>query len=234
MNLQNYHVPSESPVVYRNKNHHGRTFRARTANEESLVVVTIKISSPYHFFWSSNPRPTGRIFENRCAAKMKNYLLHHRGNRSDRDCSEKKLYRYDRSFFLEQLLKKYTNRCKVTSTPFFLPEPIEPIFHPERFGFSSFVFFYSFFIFRLAPQVSWIRHRDIHILTVGSYTYTSDQRFQATHHKNTDDWTLQIKWAQKRDAGIYECQISTQPVRSYFVTLSVVGKYIVHSMFRSS
>ncbi|KFB47341.1 hypothetical protein ZHAS_00015459 [Anopheles sinensis] len=71
-------------------------------------------------------------------------------------------------------------------------------------------------------RVSWIRHRDIHILTVGSYTYTSDQRFQATHHKNTDDWTLQIKWAQKRDAGIYECQISTQPVRSYFVTLSVV------------
>ncbi|XP_035898586.1 hemicentin-2-like isoform X2 [Anopheles stephensi] len=70
--------------------------------------------------------------------------------------------------------------------------------------------------------VSWIRHRDIHILTVGSYTYTSDQRFQATHHKNIDDWTLQIKWAQKRDAGIYECQISTQPVRSFFVTLSVV------------
>uniref|UniRef100_A0A182FUH9 Ig-like domain-containing protein n=1 Tax=Anopheles albimanus TaxID=7167 RepID=A0A182FUH9_ANOAL len=72
--------------------------------------------------------------------------------------------------------------------------------------------------------VSWIRHRDIHILTVGSYTYTSDQRFQATHHKSNDDWTLQIKWAQKRDAGLYECQISTQPVRSYFVTLSVVGK----------
>uniref|UniRef100_A0A182YF63 Ig-like domain-containing protein n=1 Tax=Anopheles stephensi TaxID=30069 RepID=A0A182YF63_ANOST len=72
--------------------------------------------------------------------------------------------------------------------------------------------------------VSWIRHRDIHILTVGSYTYTSDQRFQATHHKNIDDWTLQIKWAQKRDAGIYECQISTQPVRSFFVTLSVVGE----------
>lgn len=50
-------------------------------------------------------------------------------------------------------------------------------------------------------SVSWIRHRDIHILTVGSYTYTSDQRFQATHHKETDDWTLQIKWAQKRDGG---------------------------------
>ncbi|XP_068916511.1 zwei Ig domain protein zig-8 isoform X2 [Tenebrio molitor] len=70
--------------------------------------------------------------------------------------------------------------------------------------------------------VSWIRHRDIHILTVGSYTYTSDQRFQANHHPETDEWTLQIKWAQKRDGGIYECQISTQPVRSYFVNLNVV------------
>lgn len=73
-------------------------------------------------------------------------------------------------------------------------------------------------------QVSWIRHRDVHILTVGSYTYTSDQRFQATHHKDTDEWTLQIKWAQKRDAGMYECQISTQPIRSFFVHLEVVGE----------
>ncbi|XP_046403244.1 immunoglobulin superfamily DCC subclass member 3-like isoform X4 [Ischnura elegans] len=70
--------------------------------------------------------------------------------------------------------------------------------------------------------VSWIRHRDIHILTVGSYTYTSDQRFQAIHHTDNEEWTLQIKWAQKRDAGIYECQISTQPHRSYFVALNVV------------
>ncbi|XP_065206285.1 kin of IRRE-like protein 1 [Planococcus citri] len=70
--------------------------------------------------------------------------------------------------------------------------------------------------------VSWIRHRDIHILTVGSYTYTTDQRFQAIHRKNSDEWTLQIKWAQKRDGGMYECQISTQPVKSFFVNLSVV------------
>lgn len=75
-------------------------------------------------------------------------------------------------------------------------------------------------------QVSWIRHRDIHILTVGGYTYTSDQRFQANYHAQTDEWILQIKWAQKRDSGIYECQISTQPVRSYFVNVNVVGERI--------
>ncbi|CAG9132485.1 unnamed protein product [Plutella xylostella] len=73
-----------------------------------------------------------------------------------------------------------------------------------------------------AFDVSWIRHRDLHILTVGGYTYTSDQRFQASHAPLGDDWTLHIKWAQQRDAGVYECQVSTQPVRSYFVTLHVV------------
>ncbi|CAH0380764.1 unnamed protein product [Bemisia tabaci] len=72
--------------------------------------------------------------------------------------------------------------------------------------------------------VSWIRHRDIHILSVGRNTYTSDQRFQAIHHPEYDEWTLVIKWAQLRDAGMYECQISTQPVLSYFVNLNVVGR----------
>ncbi|XP_077286101.1 zwei Ig domain protein zig-8-like [Arctopsyche grandis] len=70
--------------------------------------------------------------------------------------------------------------------------------------------------------VSWIRDRDLHILTVGSYTYSSDQRFQTTHHKDSGEWTLQIKFAQQRDAGKYECQIPTQPTRSYFVNLNVV------------
>ncbi|KAL4705531.1 hypothetical protein ACJJTC_005363, partial [Scirpophaga incertulas] len=72
------------------------------------------------------------------------------------------------------------------------------------------------------PAVSWIRHRDLHILTVGGYTYTSDQRFQATRAPHADDWTLHVKWAQQRDAGVYECQVSTQPVSSFFVTLHVV------------
>lgn len=73
-------------------------------------------------------------------------------------------------------------------------------------------------------QVSWIRHRDLHILTVGTYTYTTDQRFTTTHHKETDEWTLQIKFAQKRDAGLYDCQISTQPIKSYAVRLNLVGE----------
>ena len=49
-----------------------------------------------------------------------------------------------------------------------------------------------------APQVSWIRHRDIHLLTVGRYTYASDQRFRALHEDDSDDWILKINYVQVR------------------------------------
>lgn len=62
-------------------------------------------------------------------------------------------------------------------------------------------FFVSHFI---CDQVSWVRHRDIHLLTVGRYTYTSDQRFEALHSPHTEEWTLRIRYAQRKDSGIYE------------------------------
>ncbi|XP_037953078.1 uncharacterized protein LOC119683465 isoform X2 [Teleopsis dalmanni] len=71
-------------------------------------------------------------------------------------------------------------------------------------------------------QVSWVRHRDIHLLTVGRYTYTSDQRFRAIHQPQTEDWLLQIKYPQHRDSGIYECQVSTTPHMSHYIHLNVV------------
>ncbi|XP_017115173.1 uncharacterized protein LOC108137776 isoform X10 [Drosophila elegans] len=39
--------------------------------------------------------------------------------------------------------------------------------------------------------VSWIRHRDLHLLTVSESTYTSDQRFTSIYNKQTGDWSLQ-------------------------------------------
>ncbi|XP_045139423.1 contactin-2-like isoform X2 [Portunus trituberculatus] len=70
--------------------------------------------------------------------------------------------------------------------------------------------------------VSWVRHRDIHLLTVGRFTYTSDERFSARHTAGSQDWMLLIHYLQKRDEGIYECQISTTPPASHFIHLSVV------------
>ncbi|KAI5722710.1 hypothetical protein M8J76_012428 [Diaphorina citri] len=71
--------------------------------------------------------------------------------------------------------------------------------------------------------VSWVRHRDIHLLTAGRYTYTSDQRFEALHTPHTEDWTLRIKYPQKKDNGIYECQISTTPPIGRYVHLNIVA-----------
>uniref|UniRef100_T1JPL2 Ig-like domain-containing protein n=1 Tax=Tetranychus urticae TaxID=32264 RepID=T1JPL2_TETUR len=58
---------------------------------------------------------------------------------------------------------------------------------------------------------------------IGRYTYTSDQRFTCIHLDDSDDWTLEIKYVQKDDAGIYECQVSTEPKMSLSIKLGVVA-----------
>uniref|UniRef100_A0A0C9RYT4 Lsamp_0 protein n=1 Tax=Fopius arisanus TaxID=64838 RepID=A0A0C9RYT4_9HYME len=72
--------------------------------------------------------------------------------------------------------------------------------------------------------VTWIRRKSIQhqLLTVGLTTYASDGRFQAIHFHHSEDWTLQIKYVQPRDAGMYECQVSTHPPTSIFLFLEVV------------
>ncbi|CAL7950517.1 unnamed protein product [Xylocopa violacea] len=71
--------------------------------------------------------------------------------------------------------------------------------------------------------VSWIKRKNIQeILTVGLTTYANDERFQASHFRHSEDWTLQIKYVQPRDAGLYQCQVSTHPPTSIFLFLEVV------------
>ncbi|XP_064079667.1 kin of IRRE-like protein 1 [Macrobrachium nipponense] len=70
-------------------------------------------------------------------------------------------------------------------------------------------------------DVSWIRQRDLHILTVGIFTYTSDDRFQVYHPENSNEWFLEISSVTFRDAGTYECQVSTSPKIFLPVTLTV-------------
>ncbi|CAO1369191.1 unnamed protein product, partial [Diamesa serratosioi] len=72
-------------------------------------------------------------------------------------------------------------------------------------------------------QVSWVRRRDWHILSSGENLYTNDARFVATHDPGSSRFTLQIKFVQKRDHGVYECQVSTSTgVVSHYVSLQVV------------
>ncbi|KAK3857866.1 hypothetical protein Pcinc_035913 [Petrolisthes cinctipes] len=71
-------------------------------------------------------------------------------------------------------------------------------------------------------QVSWIRWRDLHVLTTGNFTYTSDTRFKALHLLGSPFWTLQVETPRVEDSGDYKCQVSTQPMISRLFTLNVV------------
>lgn len=55
-------------------------------------------------------------------------------------------------------------------------------------------------------------------------TFIADERFQSFYVESSGIWTLQIKYVQARDAGIYECQVSTEPKVSARVHLHVVGE----------
>ncbi|KAG7155339.1 Zwei Ig domain protein zig-8-like 24, partial [Homarus americanus] len=71
-------------------------------------------------------------------------------------------------------------------------------------------------------QVSWIRRKDLHVLTTGAFTYTTDGRFRALHLVGSPYWTLQVDAPLVSDSGVYECQVSTQPKIFRRFTLSVV------------
>lgn len=58
-----------------------------------------------------------------------------------------------------------------------------------------------------------------------SVTYTSDARFTVASNPETDDWNLQIDYVQPRDAGIYECQVNTEPKIHRAVLLKVLGEF---------
>lgn len=73
-------------------------------------------------------------------------------------------------------------------------------------------------------QVTWIRKKDVHVLTVGLFRYTTDDRFRALHSESSNNWTLRIASAQLSDSGTYECQVSTEPKLSKSFTLVVVGR----------
>nr|XP_053654638.1 uncharacterized protein LOC128703821 [Cherax quadricarinatus] len=72
-------------------------------------------------------------------------------------------------------------------------------------------------------DVSWIRQRDLHILTVGIFTYTTDDRFKVFHPPEAEDWFLDISSVTFRDAGVYECQVSTSPKVSLPIHLTVLA-----------
>ncbi|XP_056632981.1 uncharacterized protein LOC130442683 isoform X1 [Diorhabda sublineata] len=70
--------------------------------------------------------------------------------------------------------------------------------------------------------VSWIRSRDLHILTSSRHTFSSDRRFESVHTDSSGDfWGLRIRGAHVADTGQYECQVNTEPKMSLAIFLTV-------------
>lgn len=54
-------------------------------------------------------------------------------------------------------------------------------------------------------------------------TYTADARFRVKHAPEASEWTLEIKFLQKRDEGTYYCQVHIERNRNK-VTLTLIEK----------
>lgn len=63
------------------------------------------------------------------------------------------------------------------------------------------------------------------MLTVGRITFAFDGRFVAHNTPGSNVWSLRIKFAQLRDSGKYECQVSIRPPLARVVQLNVVGRF---------
>lgn len=70
--------------------------------------------------------------------------------------------------------------------------------------------------------VSWIRQKDLAILTSGHHVYTSDRRVESIHPSASDLWGLQISPVRSSDEGLYQCQVNTEPKQSHTVVLVVL------------
>ncbi|KAK4881415.1 hypothetical protein RN001_004734 [Aquatica leii] len=69
--------------------------------------------------------------------------------------------------------------------------------------------------------VSWIRTKDLHILTSGSLTFSADNRFESVSSSQTNFWGLRVRGVRLTDSGRYECQVNTDPKMSLAINLTV-------------
>ncbi|XP_075223585.1 uncharacterized protein LOC142325557 isoform X2 [Lycorma delicatula] len=70
--------------------------------------------------------------------------------------------------------------------------------------------------------VSWIRTKDLHILSSSFFIFTSDSRFSVSHPDgDSASWDLKIKSARPADQGLYECQVNTEPKMKQAVMLTI-------------
>lgn len=79
----------------------------------------------------------------------------------------------------------------------------------------------------LDKMVSWVKKvgDKMHLLSYGQQVYSSDLRYQMIF-KQPNDWQLKIQYANERDEGHYECQVSSHPPIAISVFLAVIVPHL--------
>lgn len=82
---------------------------------------------------------------------------------------------------------------------------------------------------KIYEKVSWMRRKgdEMALITIGRDTYSGDSRY-SLEFEEPNDWKLLIQYANERDEGPYECQVSSHPPLVLLVYLTVIGKYHKH------
>lgn len=63
---------------------------------------------------------------------------------------------------------------------------------------------------------------DLHLLTFGQHTYSSDSRYML-EYQAPNDWRLLIQYANERDEGTYSCEVNSHPPLVHVAYLTVAG-----------
>ena len=75
-------------------------------------------------------------------------------------------------------------------------------------------------------QVSWLRYTGARtipdLLTVGNTTYTRDTHISSSF-SYPNNWGLRMQDVERKDSGLYICQISTHPPLGLLTTVRVTG-----------
>ena len=67
------------------------------------------------------------------------------------------------------------------------------IFEAELQRLLSYIFF----------QVSWVRHDDVSLISVGKLKYIKDERFRIINEDHSDDWVLAIRYVRLSTTILY-------------------------------
>jgi len=78
-------------------------------------------------------------------------------------------------------------------------------------------------VFNLGHQmVSWLREEPLEIISSGLYTFIRDPRYSVEYMEEDNTWVLRITKVEYEDSAIFDCQVNTDPLMIYPVSLKVV------------